>query len=326
MPKKVLITGVAGFIGSHLLSRALKEGYTVIGVDNFLTGRMSNIEAVLAEDSEYSSRFQLIREDIRHLDVMKDLSRGCDFILHEAAIGSVPWSIKDPMLTHETNLTGFLNILESARLNGIRRVIYASSSAVYGDSEGFPAREGGEGSCISPYASSKSAQEIYAQAYSRCYHLEIVGLRYFNVFGPRQDPNGAYAAVIPKWGAMMARSERCPIFGDGQATRDYCHVSNVVEANFLAAGLKESAEGFDYAMNIGCGQETSLTDLYEIMKSCFKSYRNVDIPDPDFVQPRQGDIVRSVADISRARQILGFKPDTSVSEGIRDLIMGGEFG
>ena len=324
--KKILITGVAGFIGSHLLSRALKEGYRVIGVDNFLTGKMSNIEAVLKENPAYPDRFDLLREDIRDLDKMIRAAAGCDCIIHEAAIGSVPWSIQDPLLAHHTNLTGFIHILEAAKANQIKRVVYASSSAVFGDATGVPARETAEGHCLSPYASSKRSQEIYAEAYARCYHLEIIGLRYFNVFGKRQDPNGAYAAVIPKWGAAMAASRPCVIFGDGTSTRDYCHVDNVVEANFLAMKMKSTSEnGFSHEMNIGCGHQTSLIDLHQMMKSAFEQKYSKPVPAPIFNSPRLGDIEHSCADISRADRILGFKPQISVNDGLSSLIMSGEF-
>ena len=324
--KKILITGVAGFIGSHLLDRALGEDYRVIGVDNFLTGRMSNIDAVLSHHADVADRFELYRDDIRDLDRMVRLAAGCDFIFHEAAIGSVPWSIQDPLLTHHTNLTGFVNILEAAKANGIKRVVYASSSAVFGDATAVPAREQAEGECLSPYASTKRSQEIYAQSYARCYGLEIIGLRYFNVFGPRQDPNGAYAAVIPKWGAAMAQSKPCKIFGDGSATRDYCHVSNVVEANFLAARMKSPVEqGFSYALNIGCGAETSLIALHQMMKEAFIKKGLSFVPEPEFVPARLGDIDHSCADISMAKRILGFEPKITVKDGLMSLILGGEF-
>lgn len=324
--KKILLTGVAGFIGSHLLSRALKEGYRIVGVDNFLTGKMSNIEAVLNENPEYPERFELLREDIRDLDKMIDAAAGCACIIHEAAIGSVPWSIQDPLLAHHTNMTGFIHILEAAKANKIKRVVYASSSAVFGDATAVPAKENAEGHCLSPYASSKRSQEIYAEAYARCYHLEIIGLRYFNVFGKRQDPNGAYAAVIPKWGAAMAESRPCVIFGDGTSTRDYCHVDNVVQANFLAMNMPSSSkEGFAYAMNIGCGRETSLLELHQMMKSAFEQKYSKSVHDPKFESPRLGDIEHSCADISQAERVLGFKPLISVKDGLASLILSGEF-
>ncbi|MBQ1924495.1 MAG: NAD-dependent epimerase/dehydratase family protein [Proteobacteria bacterium] len=322
---KIMITGVAGFIGSHLLSCCLGAGHTVIGIDNFLTGKMSNIEDVLSEGADYAQRFELLREDIRHLDVMLHAAEGVDLIFHEAAIGSVPWSIRDPLLAHETNLTGFLNILEAAKANHIRRVVYASSSAVFGDSERIPALEGAEGACLSVYASSKRAQEIYAEAYARCYGLEIIGLRYFNVFGRRQDPNGAYAAVIPRWAKAMASGVPCTIFGDGSATRDYCHVSNIVRANMLAASVELSGNGDALAMNIGCGEETSLLELHDMMAEKFAEKYKISIKPAQHEPVRMGDIERSVADISLARKILGFSPEMSVRDGVRELIDAEQF-
>ena len=241
----------------------------------------------------------------------------------------MPWSIEDPRLAYDTNLGGFLNILEAAKKHGIRRVVYASSSAVFGDGTGIPAQEGAEGECLSPYASSKFAQEIFAQSYSRCYGLELIGLRYFNVFGPRQDPNGAYAAVIPKWGALMASGRPCVIYGDGSSTRDYCHVSNVVEANFRAAGCNPiqktfEGDGFCFALNIGCGSETSLLELHQMMVNAFEQ-QGIHAKEPQFMPPRPGDIEKSMADITRAQTVIGFVPGTSVSEGIDDLIGSGEF-
>ncbi len=317
---KIMITGVAGFIGSHLLSHCLGAGHQVIGIDNFLTGKMSNVEDVLAENTDYARRFELLREDIRHLDVMKRAAEGVDLIFHEAAIGSVPWSIREPLLAHETNLTGFLNILEAAKANHIKRVVYASSSAVFGDSECIPAKEGAEGACLSVYASSKRSQEIYAEAYARCYGLEIIGLRYFNVFGRRQDPNGAYAAVIPRWAKSMASGVPCTIFGDGQATRDYCHVSNIVRANMLAASVGLSGSGDALAMNIGCGAETSLLELHAMMAEKFEEKYKIRVQPARHEAARLGDIERSVADISLAGEILGFSPEMSVREGVHELI------
>lgn len=316
-----MITGVAGFIGSHLMSRCLHEGYEVVGVDNFLTGKRENIASVLAESPEFSSRFELKTLDIRDGAAMVEASRGCAMIFHEAAIGSVPWSVRDPMLTHETNLTGFLNILNAARENGIKRVVYASSSAVYGDASGVPGREGAEGAMLSTYAASKFAQEHYAQAWSRNYGLELVGLRYFNVFGARQDPNGAYAAVIPKWLHCMRRGEACVIYGDGESTRDYCYIANVVEANVLAAfspcaSVSRINGGFAVAMNIGCGRETSLNALHEQMAQAFRHHFGTSVLAPVYAAAREGDIVRSCADIALAKNVLAFSPSVALSEGL----------
>jgi len=320
---KILITGVAGFIGSHLLARALGEGHSVVGVDNFLTGKMENIEAVVAKQPIYEEHFCLLHDDIRDREAMRHAARGCQIIFHQAAIGSVPWSIDDPRLAHDTNLTGFLNILDAARAHGIRRVIYASSSAVFGDAPAHRAVEGAEGASLSPYAASKFSQEIYAQAYAQCYGMELIGLRYFNVFGERQDPQGAYAAVIPRWIHAMKRGEPCTIYGDGSSTRDYCHVSNIVLANALAAriDLKDNpSTGRAVALNIGCGVETTLTELHAMIRRLLETHTGTEAAPPIFSPARPGDIAHSCADITRARQILGYTPHTSVYEGLKTLL------
>ena len=320
---KVLITGVAGFIGSHLMSHFLGLGESVVGLDNFLTGKEENLAAVLSEDAGYAGRFEMWREDVRDYGAVKRAMRGVDCVYHEAALGSVPWSIEDPGLAHGTNLTGFVNILEAARSCGVRRVVYASSSAVVGDARGIPAREGEEGHVLSPYAASKRAQEVYAEAWARCYGLEIVGLRYFNVFGARQDPNGAYAAVIPRWLAAMRRGEACVVYGDGQATRDYCHVSNVVRANDLSGHVDFGGHGCALALNIGCGAETSLLELHELMRKHVESKYGVRVPSPNFMPARLGDIARSVADISGAREAIGYAPQVSLAEGLSQYVCEG---
>ncbi|MCL2326196.1 MAG: NAD-dependent epimerase/dehydratase family protein [Proteobacteria bacterium] len=325
---QILITGVAGFIGSHLLAHALDEGHSVVGVDNFLTGKMENIEAVVAKQPIYEERFRLLRDDIRDPDAMRHAASDCQIIFHQAAVGSVPWSIDDPRLTHDTNLTGFLNILDAARANNIRRVVYASSSAVFGDAPAARAIEGAEGSSLTPYAASKFSQEIYAQAYAQCYGMELIGLRYFNVFGERQDPKGAYAAVIPRWIHAMKRGEPCTIYGDGSSTRDYCHVSNIVLANALAAraDLKnEPSTGRAIALNIGCGIETTLTELHAMIQHLLETYTGIKAAPPTFTPPRPGDIQHSCADITRAQQILSYNPHTNVYDGLKTLLWGNQF-
>lgn len=319
---KILITGVAGFIGSHLLSSCLKDGHDVIGVDNFLTGKMSNISSVLSENVTYPDRFKLLREDIRDANAMRAAMEGVDCVFHEAAIGSVPWSIKDPMLCHDTNVTGFLNILEAAKAAGVKRVVYASSSAVYGDAPSARAVEGHEGNAMTPYAASKRAQEIFAQSYARAYGLELIGLRYFNVFGLRQDPNGPYAAVIPKWIDATLRGEACKIYGDGSSTRDYCHVSDVVQANILASthDFGKSQDGLSLVMNIGSGQGEDLKSLHEKIQNAFKDIKGLSIPSPSFLPPRLGDIAHSVADVERAHKTLGFSAQAILKNELEGLI------
>lgn len=315
---KIFITGVAGFIGSHLLAQALKSGHDVVGIDNFLTGKRENIDAACAEVGRTSAIFDFFREDIRDREAMIARAKGCDYILHEAAVGSVPWSIDDPFLTHETNLTGFLNILEAMRQNGVKRTVYASSSAVFGTSTHVPSTEGYEGEMISPYASSKRAQEIYAQSWARSYHLQIIGLRYFNVFGPRQDPKGPYAAVIPRWIDAMINDTPCAIFGDGSATRDYCYVGNVVRANFLAleASWHDQPRDFALALNVGCGQQTTLAELHRNMSEIFEQCTGKAPKPPEFLPSRPGDIDFSYANIDQARAYLHFEPEISAKTGL----------
>lgn len=315
---KIFITGVAGFIGSHLLAHSLKSGYDVVGIDNFLTGKRENIDAAYTEAHDSTARFDFFCEDIRDRQAMIARSKDCDFILHEAAIGSVPWSIDDPFLAHETNLTGFLNVLEAARQNGIKRTVYASSSAVFGSSTYIPSTEGCEGEMLSPYASTKRAQEIYAQSWARTYHMQIIGLRYFNVFGPRQDPNGPYAAVIPRWIDAMMNDAPCTIFGDGSATRDYCYIDNVVRANFLAldATWPNQPADFALALNIGCGAQTSLVDLHRDMAEIYEKCLGKSPKPPEFLPARPGDIAFSFANIDRARAYLHFEPKISAKNGL----------
>ena len=310
---KIFITGVAGFIGSHLLAHALKSGHDVVGIDNFLTGKRENIDAAYSEAHDSTARFDFFCEDIRDRQAMIARSEDCDFILHEAAIGSVPWSIDDPFLAHETNLTGFLNVLEAARQNGIKRTVYASSSAVFGSSTHIPSTEGCEGEMLSPYASTKRAQEIYAQSWARAYHMQIIGLRYFNVFGRRQDPNGAYAAVIPKFLKQLMNGEAPTINGDGKQSRDFTYIENVIEANLKACVAPREATGEAY--NIAYGGREYLIDIYYGLTKAL----GVNI-EPNFGPDRAGDIKHSNADISKARRLLGYDPDWSFDRGIQAAI------
>lgn len=314
MGRHYLITGVAGFIGSHLLARLLATGNRVTGLDNFLTGTQANLDAVLALDPGYGALFRMIRGDVRSLEDCTAAMSGVDAVFHEAAIGSVPWSLADPLLTHQTNVTGFLHICEAARACGVRRVVYASSSAVYGDSAVVPNVEAVLGHALSPYASSKRCDELFAESFARCFGLELVGLRYFNVFGPRQDPNGAYAAVIPKWLQAMQGNVPCAIYGNGASTRDFCYVDNVVDANCLAAGaaLQELAPVF----NVAAGKQTTLLALHSMMAKAVGEYFQIAVPAPGFEAPRAGDIVHSCADITKARRELGYEPACGVEEGI----------
>jgi UDP-N-acetylglucosamine 4-epimerase len=314
-PRTWLVTGAAGFIGSNLVEELLALGQRVVGLDNFSTGYEANlIDAV--GTSAAAPNFRFIEGDIRDLDACRAACAGVDFVLHHAAVASVPLSIADPLTSCRVNIEGFLNVLVAARDAGAQRVVYASSSAVYGDAKTLPQAEGDTGRVLSPYAVTKATNEVYASVFERTYELATVGLRYYNVFGRRQDPNGAYAAVIPRWVSNLLNDEPCEIYGDGEASRDFCFVANVVQANLLAAtsrGPNVSGEAF----NVACGQETSLNELFEMIRLGLTMYQpSVVMSQPRRMAPRQGDIVRSVADISRARRVLGYEPTHRTAAGL----------
>jgi UDP-N-acetylglucosamine 4-epimerase len=308
-----LVTGAAGFIGSHLAEGLLRCGIAVRGVDNFSSGYRANVDAVREAAGYLSANFEMIEADITDPAVCLDVCGGVDRVLHMAAIASVPRSIAEPAETLRTNQGGFVLLLSAARENGIKHVVYASSSAVYGDSAKLPAEEDDRGKPLSPYALSKTLNEDTAELYSRVYGMKCVGLRYFNVFGPRQDPNGAYAAVIPRWLDAVSRGERPIIYGDGTTTRDFCHVDDVVRANVLAA-TTEDARAFGGVFNVARGRRTSLNEL-------FAAVRDITGASPDF-EPiyedfRTGDIRHSFAAVDRARDVLGYAPETDFIEGLR---------
>jgi UDP-N-acetylglucosamine 4-epimerase len=319
-PKTWLVTGVAGFIGSNLLEALLKLGQRVVGLDNFATGYRHNLDEVrqVVGDAAWS-RFRFIEGDISDFATCKAALAGVDTLLHQAAFVSVPGSIEDPLLNHESNVTGFLNLLVAAQEAGLQRFVYASSSAVYGDAEALPAREEDVGNALSPYAVSKTIDELYAGVFARLHGLKTIGLRYFNIFGPRQDPSGAYAAVIPKWTAQLLSGQSGVIFGDGSATRDFCFVGNVVQANLLAA-TTDHPEALGSALNVGNGGATTTKALYETLRDRLaevtgrEELRGLA---PRFAPPRLGDIAHSRADISKAARLLGFEPDVSVEEGLK---------
>jgi UDP-N-acetylglucosamine 4-epimerase len=315
-PRTWLITGVAGFIGSNLLEELLALGQTVVGLDNFSTGHESNLNDVLASQPVAAQRFRFIRGDIRDLQLCREASRGVDYVLHQAALGSVPRSIHDPLASAQVNVDGTLHVLIAARDAEVRRVVYASSSSVYGDSTELPQIEERTGRVLSPYAATKVAAEMFADVFQRTYGTETIGLRYFNVFGPRQDPAGAYAAVIPRWVANLLNEQPCPIFGDGETSRDFSHVANVVQANLLAA-TRANSETTGQAYNIACGESTSLNALFCFIRDGLAAYR----PSVRFAQPRydafrSGDIRHSFADIAKARSELGYEPKYQVAEGL----------
>lgn len=292
-PKTWLVTGCAGFIGSHLIETLLKLNQKVVGLDNFATGHRRNLKLVRRAVGEKTwKRFHFIQGDIRKLQdcykafglklqnpaprtqnkKLKPASRRfkVDIVLHQAALGSVPRSIKDPLSTHEVNVTGFVNMLIATRDAGVRRFVYASSSSVYGDSKELPKHEERIGNQLSPYAVSKYANELYAKVFGRCYGLETMGLRYFNVFGPRQDPNGPYAAVIPRWIAAIKKGKPVKIYGDGKTSRDFCYVDNAVQANLLS-GLTKNKKGSNQVYNVACGARTTLNELYSIIANAYHS-------------------------------------------------------
>lgn len=321
MSRKWLVTGVAGFIGSNLLETLLELDQSVVGLDNFLTGRYENLEQVKRSvGSARWGRFRLIEGDIEDLRTCATASKGVDFVLHHAALGSVPGSIENPLRAHASNVNGFLNILLACRDNGIKRLVYASSSAVYGDGAAIPNMEHCTGTPLSPYAASKAVNELYAAAFARCYGLGSIGLRYFNVFGPRQDPNGAYAAVIPKWISALVNNEPVYINGDGETTRDFCYVANVVQANLLAATTQDP-EAVDQVYNVAVGVSSTLNELFRQMKGHlvphFHHLRDVQAVYRDF---RPGDIQHSVADITKARALLGYQPSHGLTKGLGEAL------
>ena len=315
-PRRWLVTGVAGFIGSHLLQRLLGLGQEVVGLDNFATGHQHNLDDVAqAVGQDAWSRFQFIEGDITDLETCGRACQGVEAVLHQAALGSVPRSIENPLASHESNITGFLNMLISARDARVARFVYASSSAVYGDHPALPKREEQTGNLLSPYALTKLANELYSSVFARCYGTQAVGLRYFNVFGRRQDPNGAYAAVIPRWFDRLIQGESCRIFGDGETSRDFTHVSNVVQANLLAATTSTDVAG--QAFNVACGGRMTLRELHDSIAAVLVQRGVLSaIPAPTWQPFRPGDVRHSLADISKAGEFLGYDPGCTLLAGL----------
>lgn len=318
--KSWCVTGVAGFIGSNLLEALLKSNQCVTGLDNFATGHRKNLEEVKdAVSREQWKRFKFLEGDIQAPQDCRRSMRGVQVVLHQAALGSVPRSVEDPLTAHACNVTGFLNMLVAAKEAGVDRFVYASSSAVYGDDARLPKTENCLGQPLSPYAANKSMNEIYAGVFARCYGMETIGLRYFNVFGPRQDPEGAYAAVIPKWIAAMIRHEKVEINGDGKTSRDFCYIANVVQANLKAATAKDSA--VNQAYNVAAGKRTTLNELFDLLREgLLPRYSHLKDFQPVYRDFRPGDVRHSHADISKARRLLGYKPTHDIRTGLDEAL------
>lgn len=316
-----LVTGVAGFIGSNLLEALLRLNQKVTGLDNFSTGYRHNLEQVqeLVGPQAWGN-FTLIEGDIRKPEDCARACTGVDYVLHEAALGSVPRSIEDPLLTNENNITGFLNMLVASRDAAVKRFVYAASSSTYGDHPDLPKVESIIGKPLSPYAVTKYVNELYADVFARCYATESIGLRYFNIFGPRQDPNGAYAAVIPQWVAALIRNQALYINGDGETSRDFCFIDNVVQANLLAA-LTDRPDAVNQVYNVALNERTSLNQLYDMMRALLlERFPHLQEHRPQHAGFRDGDVRHSQADISKARQLLGFEPTHKIGEGLKQAM------
>lgn len=320
-PRRWLVTGVAGFIGSHLVESLLNLDQHVTGLDNFATGKRANLEEVRGlVGPERWSRFRFVDADVASPEACQDAVRGVAIVLHQAALGSVPRSIEEPLASNAANVTGHLSLLEAARRAGVRRFVYASSSSIYGDSPTLPKVEDRLGSPLSPYAVTKVADELYAAVYGRLHGMETVGLRYFNVFGPRQDPEGAYAAVIPRWVAAMLRGQEVRINGTGDISRDFCHVKNVVQANLLGATV-ETPAALNEAYNVALGRHTTLDELFVMLRDRLA----VDNPalagmKATYGPFRPGDVMHSLADVGKARRLLGYAPTHSVEQGLDESL------
>src|SRR4051812_1969919 len=320
-PRCWLVTGAAGFIGSHLAEQLLKLDQKVVGLDNFATGKRENVLSITKNLTEQQARsFRFIEGDIRSLEDCREACAGAQVVLHQAALGSVPRSIDDPISSNAANITGFLNMLVAARDAGVSRMVYASSSATYGDHPALPKVEGVIGNPASPYGLTKYVNELYAGVFARCYGFNTIGLRYFNVFGPRQDPNGEYAAVISAWIGALVRNQTAYVNGDGTAGRDFCYVENVVQANLLAATVTDPA-ALNQAYNIAVGEQTSLSELFELIRAILiPRYPHLRTVRPVHREERRGDIKYSKADIAKAKRLLGYRPQFRVMEGLEHTI------
>lgn len=320
-PRAWLVTGAAGFIGSGLLEELLMLGQSVVGLDNFSTGYEHNLQDVrkMVEPGAWSN-FRFIEGDIRRLDDCRKVCEDVDYVLHQAALGSVPRSIDDPVGTNESNIDGFLNMLVAARDAKVKRFVYAASSSTYGDHPGLPKKEDMIGKPLSPYAVTKYVNELYADIFARAYGMNCVGLRYFNVFGKRQDPKGAYAAVIPRWIGALLDLDVPVIFGDGETSRDFCYIANIVQANILSA-CTDNADALNEVYNVANGDRTSLNDLFYMIREPLTAYdERISNMKPEYGPFRPGDVRHSQADIAKARGLLSYDPTHSVRQGMRETV------
>ncbi|EGQ8523572.1 TPA: Vi polysaccharide biosynthesis UDP-N-acetylglucosaminuronic acid C-4 epimerase TviC [Vibrio parahaemolyticus] len=314
-PKTWLITGVAGFIGSNLLETLLKLNQKVIGLDNFATGHQRNLDEVQSMvEIEQWANFIFIEGDIRNYEICQNAVRGVDYVLHQAALGSVPRSIVDPIATNETNVSGFINMLTASKEEQVKSFTYAASSSTYGDHPALPKVEENIGNPLSPYAVTKYVNELYADVFNRTYGFKTIGLRYFNVFGKRQDPNGSYAAVIPRWSSDLINNKEVFINGDGDTSRDFCFIDNTVQMNILAATATDIEKAQVY--NVAVGDRTTLNELYHSIQESLSKNGINNNNKPTYRDFRVGDVRHSQADISKAREILGYKPEFNIQQGI----------
>lgn len=320
-PRRWLVTGSAGFIGSHLLETLLKLDQRVVSLDNFSTGHRHNLLQVREAVGEQAwCRHTFIEGDIADPSTCREVCDGVDVVLHQAALGSVPRSIADPLTTHAVNASGFLNMIDAARRAGVKRFVYAASSSTYGDHPGLPKVEDAIGRPLSPYAVTKYLNELYADVYSRCYGIEVIGLRYFNVFGARQDPHGPYAAVIPRWVDEMLSGRQCIIHGDGETSRDFSYIANVVQVNLLAATTARP-DAVNQIYNVAFGESTTLNTLHTLIATVLREHNpGLTIPAPWHGDARPGDIRHSLADIGKARALLGYAPTHDVRSGLAKAI------
>ncbi len=318
-PKTWLVTGVAGFIGSNLLETLLKLNQRVVGLDNFATGHQRNLDEVqqLVTNEQWQN-FRFIQGDIRELADCQQAAAGVDYVLHQAALGSVPRSLNDPITSNATNVGGFLNMLVAARDAGVKSFTYAASSSTYGDHPALPKVEENIGRPLSPYAVTKYVNELYADVFARSYGFNCIGLRYFNVFGKRQDPDGAYAAVIPKWTSSLLKNETVFINGDGETSRDFCYIANTVQMNILAATAADEAKNQVY--NVAVGDRTTLNQLFSAIQAALTSNGCEVAAEPEYRDFRSGDVRHSQADIGKAQRLLGYAPQYRIQQGIAEAM------